>query len=59
MIELVFESEEIKMIQIILAHLFLIFMIILVLKKRRESKKMSDFKDVFFASYISCRITLF
>jgi len=49
MIELVFESEEIKMIQIILAHLFLIFMIILVLKKRRESKKMSDFKDVLFA----------
>ena len=48
MIEFVFESEEIKILQIVLAHLFLIFMIVFVLKKRRESKKMSDFKDVLF-----------
>ncbi|MCI9233302.1 MAG: DUF2207 domain-containing protein [Bacilli bacterium] len=48
MIEFVFESAEIKIIQIVLAHLFLIFMIVFVMKKRRESKKMSDFKDVLF-----------
>lgn len=48
MIEFVFESAEIKILQIVLAHLFLILMLIFVLKKRRESKKMSDFKDVLF-----------
>lgn len=48
MIGFVFENEKIKVIQIVLAHLFLIFMIIFVLRKRKENKKMSDFKDVLF-----------
>ncbi len=50
MIEFVFESEEIKILQIVLAHFFIIFMLIFVFLKRRESKKMSDFKDVLFTN---------
>lgn len=50
MIEFVFESAEIKILQVVLAHLFLIAMIVYVVKKRMESKKMSDFKDVLFTN---------
>lgn len=50
MIEFVFESAEVKALQVILAHLFLVLMIIYVFKKKRESKKMSDFKDVLFTN---------